>query len=215
MKKTYNLLILLFLCALLSTVRGADPAGQKMGFYTFFNAVGTSTPTKLEIGKDKVKPDGFILGEMTGGIGISAGSHVFTAKNATAKHEDVQVEIKPDASTVLVAYLISGEEKPKIRFFTAPAAETSSSSPLTATVVYISGRPGLDVEVNGSTQHLKALDLVPVAVPQGSITIKHHADTIGSYGIDGSGNYLVIIFDDDKGELVSKLVPWNLYQKAK
>ena len=215
MKKIYKIPALLFLGMALATVRAADPATQKVGFYTFFNAVGTSTPTNLEIGKDKVKPDGFNMGDMTGGIGISAGSHVFTAKNATAKHEDVAVEIKPDASTVLVAYLISGEEKPKIRFFTAPAAVAASVDQITVSVVYVSGRPGLDVEINGSVQHLNALDLVPVPVPKGAVVIKHHADTIGSYGIDGSGSYLVIIFDDEKGDLASKLVPWTLYQKSK
>ena len=187
MKTIFNILLISAgSCCLALAQKNAS--ASPTGFIRVVNGVAQGVGTiKVLIDGDDMRPKGYNLGEATGGIGLSAASHKVTFKKEGVKEGTTNVALE----------LLRLKQK-----------EVESSR--TASFVSVSAIPEIKVELQDeegkfTTIFVKRLSVAetPLNYSQGYAPAKVNGDSIKPIPIGGSGNYVVVLFDDAEGKIQS------------
>jgi hypothetical protein len=214
MKTIFNILLIsVGSCCLALAQKNAS--ASPTGFIRVVNGVAQGVGTiKVLIDGDDMRPKGYNLGEATGGIGLSAASHKVTFKKEGVKEGTTNVALEKDQTVTLIPFaekVPATDQVPahyKIQILRLKQKEVESGR--TASFVSVSAIPEIKVELQDeegkfTTTYVKRLSVAetPLNYSQGYAPAKVNGDSIKPIPIGGSGNYVVVLFDDAEGKIQS------------
>ena len=200
--------------SLTSTAAPATPADIP-AFARLIDAVAQGQDKlRLFIDGESMNPDGYILGDVTGGIGLKPGPHEFTLKRPGVSDGVTRITLAAGHTITLIAFaeqIPASENKPA--YWAIRILRLRQMEPVTkrsATFVSVSHTPEHEVEIrspNGKctavTVKRLALTQSPILYPEGYVPLRCHSQKLPSIPVGGPGNYLVLLYDDAAGLLQS------------
>ena len=196
-------------CCFLTHAAAAD----KLGFVRLVDAVAQGhDKLQLLIDGEAMNPDGYQLGDVTGGIGLKPGPHEFTIKRPGVREGITRLSIVADDTVTLIPFaeqVPATDDKPAhwaLRILRLRQMEPVSKR--TATFVSVSQTPEHAVEIrapNGiwtsiSVKRL-AIARTPILYPEGYVPLRCQSGKLSSIPVGEPGNYLVVLYDDAAGNL--------------
>jgi len=208
-----TLLILASACGQLLAEK--DPAAAPTGFIRVVNAVASGTgQVNVIIDGEDVRPEGYSLGNATGGIGMLAGSHKILIKREGVEEGTTTVVLEKNQTVTLIPFaerVPASDLKPahyEIRVLRLKQRQIESGR--TATFVSVSANPEIKVELSGedgkwASVFVKRLMIAetPLNYSQGYAPAKVNGAPIKAIPIGGVGNYVVVLYDDSEGKVQS------------
>lgn len=205
-------LLLQLLCVF--SVQAQDEI-QKAGFVRLVNAVGPGSGklTLLVDGGD-VNPDGYKIGDVTGGIGLKPGSHELKFRREGIDEGSTKVNVVHGETTIMIPFgekIPASDEKPAhwvIRILRLKQKDVEKGR--SATFVSVSSQPELQVELKepeGSWTKIfvKRLATAQAVInyPEGYAPIKTAQGDLDAIPIGNEGNYVVVLYDDENSKVHS------------
>ena len=189
------------------------PKPSEVGFVRLINLVpvGEGTTSILIDGANNW-PQGFRLGQRTGAIGLRKGDHEFTLSKPGCKAARKVIPVVGGATQTLVAYAEPvRDDSGMIIAWELKVAKLKQHTPdqgMFLTVVSFCDEPEvpLDIHETVSDTRLKTvakrLGVVRVALQKGQniAEISHAGEEITSLATDGSGNYVLMLYEDEEGK---------------
>ena len=199
-------------CFLSLTTTAQDAPPPKVGFVRIVNAVAQGQDTlQLLIDGESLNPDGYKLGDVTGGIGLKPGSHEVTLKQTGLKDGVTRISVVADNTTTLIPFaeLVPATDDKKahweIRILRLKQMEPETKR--TATFVSVSQTPEHEVEIsdpkgNWTKVFVKRLTIArtPILFPEGYVPLRAKAGRLPSIPVGQPGNYVVVLYDDAAGK---------------
>lgn len=202
------------LCAALipSLTAQTPPAPSKVGFVRLVNALaqGDNT-TELLIDGESMNPDGYQLGDVTGGIGLAPGSHAITIKRQGVTSGSTRIDVVADQTTTLIPFaekVPASDDKPahwSVRILRLKQMKPETAR--TATFVSVSQTPEHQVEIrdpkgNWTKVTVKRLATArtPILYPEGYVPLRSKNIKLPSIPVGEPGNYVVVLYDDPTGK---------------
>ena len=151
MKTIFNTLIILVGLQLLSMAE-KDPNTQPTGFVRLVNGVAEGVGTlKLEIDGKDIRPQGYNLGDATGGISLAPGSRKVTIRKDGVKEGTTTIQLEKDQTVTVIPYVekipASDQEPGHLAIRILRLKQRSVENARTATFVSVSAIPELKVEL--------------------------------------------------------------------
>jgi hypothetical protein len=190
-----------------------DQPAPPAGFIRLVNGVAQGTGTvKLEIDGEDMRPQGYKLGDATGGIGLKPGSHKVTIKKGGIKEGSTTVQLGKDQTVTLIPYAekipASDQEPAHYEVRILRLKQRSVETGRTATFVSVSAVPELKVELEGedgkwATVFVKRLSIgeTPMNYSQGYAPVKVSGNPIKPIPVGSAGNYVIVLYDDAEGKV--------------
>lgn len=195
---------------------GQEPKNEPHGFVRLVNAVAVGTG-KLDftINGDTVRPEGYQLGNATGGIALKPGAHKMAFHREGVKDGATQVNVNADDTTILIPFAeqvpASDTEPAHWQIRILRLKQQSSDEKRTATFVSVSREPEVKVEIRQSDETWEAVAVKRLAVARaeikqakGYMPVRYKGEDLSAISVGPSGNYVSILYDDEKGVLRSK-----------
>lgn len=185
------------------------------GFIRIVNAVAAGAGQVIVHidGKD-IRPTGYKLGDATGGIGLKAGSHKVTVKKEGLEEATTTIELEKDKTVTLIPFserVPATDQKPAhfaVRILRLKQKEPESGR--TVTFVSVSANPEVKAELQSeegkwASVFVKRLMIAetPLLYSQGYAPAKVNGEAINPIPVGGSGNYVVVLYDDPEGKVLS------------
>ena len=202
-------------CALLTPKASAQatPPAAKVGFVRMVNAVAQgSGPLELLVNGESMNPDGYNLGDVTGGIGLKPGAHEISFRRQGLKEGSTRINVAADNTTTLIPFaerVPATDEKPAhwaIRILRLKQMEPETER--TATFVSVSQSPEHEVEIrdpkgNWTKVFVKRLVIsrTPILYPEGYVPLRHKEGKLPSIPVGEPGNYVVVLYDNAEGKM--------------
>ncbi|MEO0017283.1 MAG: hypothetical protein RLZZ522_566 [Verrucomicrobiota bacterium] len=190
----------------------AHPPPPKVGFVRIVNAVAQGKNTlQLLIDGEVMNADGYMLGDVTGGIGLQPGTHEVTFKRTDLKDGVTRINVVADHTTTLIPFaelVPATDEVPaqwaiRILRLKQMAPETKR----TATFVSVSQTPEHEVEISDpkgtwTKVFVKRLTLkrTPILYPEGYVPLRSKTGRLPAIPVGEPGNYVVVLYDDAAGK---------------
>ncbi|MCF7733445.1 MAG: hypothetical protein K9N23_17275 [Akkermansiaceae bacterium] len=199
-------------CLILPAVVSAqDQPVRKIGFVRLVNAVAQrKNGVEWLIDGESMNPDGYQLGDVTGGIGLSPGSHQITVKREGVEQGSTRIQVVVDDTTTLIPFaekVPATDEKPA--YWTIRILRLRQMKPeteRTATFVSVSQTPQHEVEIrdpqgNWTRVAVKRLATVrtPIKYPEGYVPLRSKEGKLPPIPVGGPGNYVVVLYDARDG----------------
>ena len=186
--------------------------GQKVGFVRVVNAVAQGQDNlQLLIDGETMNPDGYALGDVTGGIGLKPGSHEITLKRTGLKDGITRITLAVDNTITLIPFaeLVPATDEQKahwaIRILRLKQMEPETKR--TATFISVSQSPQHEVEIsdpkgNWTKVTVKRLTIArtPILYPEGYVPLRTKDGKLPSIPVGEPGNYVVVLYDDAAGK---------------
>jgi hypothetical protein len=198
---------------LLAPVIAQDPVPEKVGFVRLVDAVAQGRD-KLQFFIDgaAMHPDGYHLGDVTGGIGLKPGTHEITIKRPGVSDGFTRLNMVADRTVTLIPF---AEWVPatddKAAHWAMRILRLKQMEPVTkrsATFVSVSQSPEHEVEIsapNGKWTKVfvkrLAIARTPIRYPEGYVPLRCKAGKLPSIPVGEPGNYVVVLYDDAAGNL--------------
>lgn len=193
-------------------VGAQDAPPQKVGFVRIVNAVAQGQDNlQLLIDGESMNPDGYALGDVTGGIGLKPGSHEITLKRTGLKDGVTRITVAADNTTTLIPFaeLVPATDEKKahweIRILRLKQMEPETER--TATFISVSQSPEHLVEIrdpkgNWTKVYVKRLTIArtPILYPEGYVPLRSKDGKLPSIPVGEPGNYVVVLYDDAAGK---------------
>jgi hypothetical protein len=202
------------LCAALIPALAAQdrPAVTKVGFVRLVNALAQGDKaTELLIDGESMNPDGYQLGDVTGGIGLAPGSHTITIKREGVTAGTTRIDVAADQTTTVIPFaekVPATDDAPAywaVRILRLKQMEPETAR--TATFVSVSQTPEHEVEIrdpkgNWTKVTVKRLTTVrtPILYPEGYVPLRTKTGKLPSIPVGEPGNYVVVLYDDSSGK---------------
>lgn len=214
MKTTFKVFVFLLLTGNLLHSQDKSKIGP-VGFIRMVNAVASGTgQLSLMIDGKNVRPKGYALGNVTGGIGRSAGSRKIVIKREGVEDGVTTVNLENDQTVTLIPFaekVPASDTKPA--YFTMKILRLKQRAPetgRTVTFASVSANPELKAEVQGedgkwASVFVKRLTIgeVPLNYSQGYAPARVNGLPIKQIPIGGDGNYVIVLYDDAEGKVQS------------
>lgn len=186
------------------------------GFVRLLNAVSIGTG-KLQFLIDgiPVRPDGYQLGNVTGGIALKPKTYKVEFRREGVKDGETRVTVAADDTTILIPFAIqepASEGQParwEIRILRLKQHEADDQR--TATFVSVSREPELMVEIrqaDGKWQpvFVKRLGIARANIQQarGYMSVRCKQQALSAVSVGPAGNFVSVLYEDEKGTLRSK-----------
>ena len=206
---------LFILTATTTLLLAQKPSDQPTGFIRVVNAVAPGTgKVSLLINGEVMRPQGYNLGDATGGIALPAGSHKVLIKREGVKEGGTTVALAKDTTVTLIPFAekvpASDQEPGHFTVRLLRLKQRQPESGRTATFVSVSANPELKVELASeggkwASVFVKRLTIGEVALDysQGYAPVRVNGEVIKPIPIGGPGNYVVVLYDDPEGKLQS------------
>ncbi len=209
-------LLLAFLFALLPFASPAQEGPPRVGFIRFVNAVAPGQGnTHVKIGGDEMFPKGYTLGQRTGGIGLKAGSHKISVTKQGTEPGETEVDVVNGETVTLVAFaekLPAEDDKPErwgIRIIRLKQRDTERGFRLT--MLNVSREQELSVEtlIQGRDKPEFAgvkrfmTSTVDLGGSGGDISVRllRSEEILASFRPDDPGNYVLLLYEGEEGDL--------------
>jgi hypothetical protein len=197
-------------------VLGQKPEQGPVGFVRLLNAVGVGTGgLDFSIDGKSIRPDGYQLGNITGGIALKPATYKVRFRREGVKEGETQVQVKADDTTILIPFAeeIPATEKEPVRWEIRilRLKQHESEDKRTASFVSVSREPELKVEIrqadgNWEAVFVKRLGVVRAEIKQsrGYMSVRCKDRDLSSISVGAAGNFVSVLYEDDKGVLRSK-----------
>ncbi|GAA5481047.1 hypothetical protein [Haloferula sargassicola] len=203
---------------MLAIVSGARVNGQNDEKYGFIRLVNALAPgegsTELLLDGNNLYPDGYNLGDATGGMGVPVGTCNVTIRKEGVTEGMTKVKIEQGATTTVIPF---GERVPatdqepahwEVRILRLK--QKAESNKREATFVSVSQKPEVSVEMrdpagNWDKYLVKRFGttVAPMKYPEGYIPLRAGKTELPSIPVMDVGNYVVVLFDGPDGDLQS------------
>jgi hypothetical protein len=192
-----------------------EPPAAPAGFIRMVNGISQGTGTvKLLVNGEDMQPEGYKLGDATGGIGLPVASHKITFKKQGVKEGSTTISLAKDQTVTLIPFAekvpATDQEPAHYRIQILRLKQKDTDSGRTASFVSVSANPEIKVELedeNGksATLFVKRLSVAetPLNYSHGYAPAKVNGAAIKPIPIGGVGNYVVVLYDDTEGKVQS------------
>lgn len=186
----------------------AQEQPDKLGFVRLVNVVAPGEGVlQLEIDGNVANPQGYQIGDITGGIGLKPGNHQISISRAGVKAAETRISVVINETTILIPF---AERVPATDFEPAHWAirvlrlkQKDSETGQIATFISVSREPEVRVEMmnkKGKWETFYARRLATsqakIDFEKGYVPLKVKEKTLKSIPIGGQGNYVVLLYDD-------------------
>ncbi len=213
--KTISNIILIFVSSLCPLLAEKDPNAAPTGFIRVVNAVAAGTGQAfVVIDGENMRVSGYKLGDATGGMGMKAGSHKVVIKREGVKDGSTTVTLDKDQTVTLIPFtekVPASDQEPahfEVRILRLKQRQVESER--LATFVSVSSNPEVKVELGSedgkfATIYVKRLAIAEARLnyTQGYAPAKVNGESIKPIPIGGSGNYVVVLYDDVESKIQS------------
>jgi hypothetical protein len=211
-----SVILISWLAVALGNAQTEDSASGHVGFVRLVNAVSTGAG-KLEflIDGKSIRPEGYQLGNLTGGIALKPASYKMVFRREGVTEGMTQVQVKANDTMILIPFaelIPATDKKPKhweIRILRLKQHESDDKR--TASFVSVSREPELKVEmrqVDGTWEavFVERLKVARAEIKQarGYLSVRCKGRELSAVSVGAAGNFVSILYEDEKGELRSK-----------
>jgi len=216
--------LILTLCVILISFSSAsfgnaqveDSSSEPFGFVRLINAVSAGAG-KLDflIDGKSIRPEGYQLGNLTGGIALKPASYKLVFRREGVTEGMTKVQVKANDTTILIPFaehIAATENQPErweIRILRLKQHESEDKR--TASFVSVSREPELKVEmrqIDGTWEavFVERLKVARADIKQtrGYMSVRCKDRELSSVSVGAAGNFVSILYEDEKGELRSK-----------
>lgn len=210
--KSVSLLLVGWLMPLCAFSQEKPP---KTGFIRLVNAVAAGTG-KLDVKVDgeSLNPDGYDMGNVTGGVSVKPGSRKVTISREGNKPGTTTVIVNINETTILIPFAekvpASDTEPAHFEIRVLRLKQLEPESDRSATFVSVSQTPELKVQMREPggkwsevTVKRLAITQAPIRYPRGYAPLKLGDEKIESITVADPGNYVVLLYDDQDGKTKS------------
>lgn len=193
-----------------------DPTAGPRGFIRLMNAVGVGSG-KLEFRIDgvKVRDEGYEFGDVTGGIPRKPSSYKINIRRNGVEAGETRLDVARNETTTLIPFaeFVAATEKKAahwvIRILKLKQSESPGKS--TATVINLTRKPELMVKIQQPdeswiTLSVKRLTLerTPLRQRSGYVSMQTEGGDLKPLSVGTSGNFVSVVYEDDKGAICSR-----------
>lgn len=186
-----------------------------VGFIRLVNGIASGQGNvRLLIDGEDIFPEGYQLGQATGGLGLKAGAHTIEAKRDGVESGSTKIDLQAGETITLIAFAEkktpdSPEEPPK---WITKILRLKQSDPLRGyrmALISICDLPEVRVTANNlakntnETVYVKrlAVSMVDLGSSKGEAFVKDGERVLTTVSSDLPGNYVVILYQDQEGKL--------------
>ncbi|KAB2641955.1 MAG: hypothetical protein DVB25_00070 [Verrucomicrobia bacterium] len=193
----------------------SDPAAaaDKPGFVRLVDAVAQGRDKLLLfIDGELMNPDGYVLGDVTGGMGLQPGTHEISLKRPGVSEGVTHLNLASEHTITLIPFaerVAATDDKPA--HWAMRILRLRQIDPVTqrsATFVSVSQTPELNLEIRApygkwTAVTVKRLSVAqsPILYPEGYVPLRCNARNLPSIPVGEPGNYVVVLYDDAAGAL--------------
>jgi hypothetical protein len=196
--------------------QGVDSGHESFGFVRLLNAVGVGAG-KLDFMIDgkSIRPSGYQLGNVTGGIALKPGTHKVVVRRDGVGEGSAQIQVTANDTCVLIPFaeqVPATDKQPvhwDIRILRLKQHESEDKR--TASFVSVSREPELKVEVRQAdgtwvSVYVKRLSVARTEIQQarGYMTVRCNGRELSPLSVAAAGNFVSVLYEDENGVLQSK-----------
>ncbi len=215
MKTIFDRLKTCAVAAVLLPLSALAAEAPKNGFIRLANSVtqGTGMLT-MEVEGKKANEAGYKLGDVTGGVSLPPGNRTIKFMRAGLKEGTTRVNILPNETTTLIPFaeeVPATDQEPAhwaIRILRLKQQDPQNER--SATFVSVSRNPEIKVEMrdpdgkwNPVFVKRLAITQAPILYPRGYVPLRSAAGDLTSIPVASSGNYVVLLYDDENGKTLA------------
>lgn len=207
--------ILVAACLLFATGLPAQEGPPQVGFVRIVHAVAAGDgKANIVINGEDIFPKGYQLGQRTGGFGLKAGSHSITVKKNGVEPGTTKITLNTGETMTLIAF---SEKVPAKKEGDPPVWQTKilrlkQSDPergYRMTLVSVCDKDEVTVKAanqgkgNIETAHVKRLTttMVDLGGSRGEVLVKAGEEIVTTLSPEDPGNYVVVLYQDEKGAI--------------
>jgi len=192
-----------------------DKPANPTGFIRVVNGVaqGPGNISVMIDGED-MRPQGYKLGDATGGMGLRAGTHKVVIKKEGLEDGSTSVVLEKDQTVTLIPFsekVPASDKRPAyFRIQILRLRQHDVESGRLATFVSVSANPEIKVDLQdeggkSASAYVKRLAIaeMPLNYTQGYAPAKVNGVAISPIPIGGDGNYVVVLYDTPEGKVGS------------
>ncbi|MCX8497342.1 MAG: hypothetical protein ORN51_14265 [Akkermansiaceae bacterium] len=192
-----------------------DKPANPTGFIRVVNGVaqGPGNISVMIDGED-MRPQGYKLGDATGGMGLRAGTHKVVIKKEGLEDGSTSVVLEKDQTVTLIPFsekVPASDKRPAyFRIQILRLRQHDVESGRLATFVSVSANPEIKVDLQdeggkSASAYVKRLAIaeMPLNYTQGYAPAKVNGVAISPIPIGGAGNYVVVLYDTPEGKVGS------------
>ncbi|MCX6877966.1 MAG: hypothetical protein NTW21_29745 [Verrucomicrobia bacterium] len=200
-------------CWLVAPTAAPETPPRKVGFVRIVNALAQGQDRlQLLIDGEVMNADGYQLGDVTGGIGLTPGAHQITLKRVGVRDGVTRIALVADNTVTLIPFAervpASDDQAAHWAMRILRLKQLDPETKRTATFVSVSQTPEHEVEIrapNGkwTKVFVKRLTLArtPIHYPEGYVPLRCKSGKLPSIPVGEPGNYVVVLYDDAEGKL--------------
>ncbi len=192
-----------------------DKPANPTGFIRVVNGVAQGPGNiNVMIDGDDMRPQGYKLGDATGGMGLRAGTHKVVIKKEGLEDGSTSVVLEKDQTVTLIPFsekVPASDKRPAyFRIQILRLRQHDVESGRLATFVSVSANPEIKVDLQdeggkSASAYVKRLAIaeMPLNYTQGYAPAKVNGVSISPIPIGGAGNYVVVLYDTPEGKVES------------
>lgn len=201
---------------ILSAIGSSRALAQDTGFVRLLNAVHMGTGVlRVAVDDKPVRDAGYQPGDVTGGIALKPGNHVFTFEREGLRKGETRIAVKPDETTILIPFserVPATAEQPEQRVIRIlRLKQHDPENKRTATFVSVSAEPETRIEVMASGGDWQPVDVrrlgitrITIKQSKGYLPVRHNGKSLGEISVSQTGNHVLVLYDDAQGVMRSK-----------
>ncbi len=214
-----SILSLLLVCVALGSGRvhsQEDVNRGPYGFIRLMNAMSAGTgQLDFVIDGKLVRPEGYRLGDMTGGVALRPKSYNVEFRREGVKKGETKVNVVNNETVTLIPFAelvpATDEQPARWEMRILRLKQYDAESRRTATFVSVSREPEIKVEIRQDDEKweplfVKRLGVVRADIKQarGYLPVRYKERNLKSLSIAPSGNFVSVLYDDEKGMVQTK-----------
>ena len=186
------------------------------GFIRLLNAVSMGTgQLDILIDGKPVRPEGYQLGDMTGGIAYRPNTYNVEIRRQGVKKGETKVNVGKNETTTLVPFaelVPASDERPaywEIKILRLKQFDTASKR--TASFVSVSREPEIKIEIQQADEKWEAIVVRRLNVARtdinqahGYLPVRYKERQLKAMSIAPSGNFVTVLYDDENGVVQAK-----------
>ena len=197
-------------------VHAQEARPKEFGLIRLVNALAQGTGgLSLKIDGKDIYPKGYKFGAITGGIAVPPGNHSISVTREGVKDGSTKVEVGKGSTVTIIPF---GEKVPakddEPEYWQARILRLRQLDPIsdrTITFVSVASMDEIKVEIGTdgkqwTTGYVKRLSLLqlPAKEAGGYTRLRIDGKELDAMAIPQEGNYVVIIYENESGEILSE-----------
>ncbi len=204
------------LLAMAATASGQDSPAGPFGFIRMLHAVSAGSGSlEFLIDGNAVRPDGYQLGNVTGGIALKPGAHAVKFRRQGVKEGSTQVRVAANETTIVIAYAeeipAAGTQPAQWEIHVLRLKQHQSEHGRSASFVSVSRHPELTLEIRQAprkqwqpvTVQRLAIARTEILQARGYLPVRCQGQSLAALSVAASGNFVSVLYDDSNGNLRS------------